>query len=905
MEGLEIRKFPNRFCSLCLASALSVVAGTAIAAEEEAPVATAVQIEQERTAQINSAVEVSVKAAELAQEGRYSEADAAYSKSLAMLEVLPGSAARQESDRIAADYAAMRKTWFNAIMREASDLADQGEYGAAVDRAGDALMADGDRADEVLRFIDRCDARVKAEEFKKATDIETVRPQQRSEEEQIDLLFRQTAVLERAHRYTEAVSKLEEVFMLDPLSFEANKRLRRVYNKLYGAGKLQSDGVIRGISANASWTYVPQVVADRVKMDEARTDNERDGANDLYRKLEKILVTADYQDESVLDVIDEQNRNLLRGAPDSRASIILQFPQQLTEKLPKITLQAVDLPLIDLLRYVCMQADLKMKVEENAIVLGLGSSFDDLSTRSFKISATIIQDIAEGQNPYYHLGNVITATEEGSSGGGGRGGVAGGGAVGGGGSAIGSVSAGGPMDGAATGMAFGTGANTRVQGTQTGRNNINQRTRTTSTQNRDPRGVSGGLGSIGLSMDTLGIDSSSDSNSDDRDEMGGLGTPTPPITTESLVNYFRARGIEFEGGADITYNRRKGEILVTNTVENLRKMEDLLSQLDAFRSPLVMVDAKVVELSDTDVKELGFDWYFNVDRSAEDDAHWTIPGNEQPLRHYSSEDENSHDGTDRSYRIVNGLKLFPNFGESIFGKNSNVNLSLTVNAIDQSTRSEILSAPRLLLTSGDLGLIKMVENVKYPESWDAPEIDIDGDTVDITAPVPEFDDGNDIGVVFACRPIVNPDNYTISLYLYPQVTAYLGHANSEYDIKLEAGTVYTQWVNGSATTVKVPNTSTTVQVWMPEIAVREMEVNVQVYDGATVVLGGMTEQYNTERSDKWPVLGEVPLLGRLFSSQMSKHDKRSLLIFVTARLMNEDGTPWRGRESFGVPEFLW
>ena len=94
-------------------------------------------------------------------------------------------------------------------------------------------------------------------------------------------------------------------------------------------------------------------------------------------------------------------------------------------------------------------------------------------------------------------------------------------------------------------------------------------------------------------------------------------------------------------------------------------------------------------------------------------------------------------------------------------------------------------------------------------------------------------------------------------------------------------------------------------MWMPEFAVREMEVNVQVYDGATVVLGGMTEQYNTQRDDKWPVIGEVPLLGRLFSSQMEMHEKRSLLIFVTARLMNTDGTPWRSREPFGVPDFIW
>ena len=99
-------------------------------------------------------------------------------------------------------------------------------------------------------------------------------------------------------------------------------------------------------------------------------------------------------------------------------------------------------------------------------------------------------------------------------------------------------------------------------------------------------------------------------------------------------------------------------------------------------------------------------------------------------------------------------------------------------------------------------------------------------------------------------------------------------------------------------------------MWMPEIAVRELEVNVQVYDGATVVLGGMMEQYNTNRDDKWPVLGEIPLIDRLFSSQMTSSEKRNMLIFVTARLINADGTPWRsmsqyGVSEFGVSEFTW
>ena len=352
----------------------------------------------------------------------------------------------------------------------------------------------------------------------------------------------------------------------------------------------------------------------------------------------------------------------------------------------------------------------------------------------------MIQDIAESANPYYHLGNVLLAAEDG--GGGGAAGAMGGGAMGGGAMGAGAMGAGAMGGGAMGGGAMGAGAmgggamgpegmdmmsmmgmgmgmgagGKKTPGDDSGR--ISTNTMISAAQANSSStyqsGVAQGLGSLGLSMDALGIDTSNDSGSSkDYNEMGKVGAATPPLTTQSMINYFRSRGIEFPDNATITYNRRKGEILVTNTVDNLRKMGDLLALLDAVRAPMVQVEAKMVEIADTDVKELGFDWYLNINQN-DATAHWNVPSNENPLRHYNVSDANSSMATEKDYKVVNNLKIFPNFGESLFGKNSNVNLSLSVNALDQSDRTEVLTSAKLLLTSGDLGIIKSVENWKFP-----------------------------------------------------------------------------------------------------------------------------------------------------------------------------------------------
>lgn len=377
------------------------------------------------------------------------------------------------------------------------------------------------------------------------------------------------------------------------------------------------------------------------------------------------------------------------------------------------------------------------------------------------------------------------------------------------------------------------------------------------------------------------------------------------LTSVALIKYFTDRGISFGEGATIAYDRGSGKLIVKNSLENLRRLDELLRQLDLIKTPLVMVEAKIVEINQVDVEELGFDWMFNVPYSptspSTDHPNWWINEvlgqNQQgnPVRHYTPTDPNATQSTpdNRNYKVINDLRIFPNFQGSAFG-DTQVNMDLTVNAISQNSRSEVLSTPRLLTTSGSEASIRMVESTTFPTSWDNPAVTVNGATVSITAPIPQFGEATDIGILFTIRPVVNPDNYTITLHLVPQVVTFAGK-NTE-TVSIQTGTVDAQ---GVAKTTS----NNTYDIWMPMIGRRDLDVNVKVYDGETIVLGGMVDNRSMYRDDKWPIIGEVPLVGRLFSSQLAFTEKVNLLIFVTTRLVNNDGIPVRKNKQRAVADF--
>ena len=121
---------------------------------------------------------------------------------------------------------------------------------------------------------------------------------------------------------------------------------------------------------------------------------------------------------------------------------------------------------------------------------------------------------------------------------------------------------------------------------------------------------------------------------------------------------------------------------------------------------------------------------------------------------------------------------------------------------------------------------------------------------------------------------------SISLQLEPRVTEFEGFV--EYggpSLALSGG------VN-----VSVPS-----GFFQPIFSVRKVRTEVTIWDGATVVLGGLTREHVVSVVDKVPLLGDIPILGRFFRSKGESTQKRNLIIFVTANLISPGGSPARQR----------
>jgi type II secretory pathway component GspD/PulD (secretin) len=307
----------------------------------------------------------------------------------------------------------------------------------------------------------------------------------------------------------------------------------------------------------------------------------------------------------------------------------------------------------------------------------------------------------------------------------------------------------------------------------------------------------------------------------------------------------------------------------------------------------------MMEISQVDIEELGFEWYLSQrpDGVVDVGNHMNGTGNYQyfysgdsytnttnkVVRSYSSS-ATKNSGEVASDRVINNMKVLPNVI-------SGYDISMNVDALKQNTRSEVLSTPKVIATSGTTAVIRMVQEMYFPTSWNEPETSIGNNTFEYTPAYPEFGSPTDIGIRFEVTPTVSPNNYTITLHLAPQVVALEGWTDYSYPISV---------TNSSSSS---GNTRMSAPVKMPEISRRDVNTNVKVYDGDTVVLGGMLRDSAYQRDDKYPGLGEIPLVGRFFGSQMHYDDKRNLLIFVTARLMSGDGVPVKTNPSTGLFDF--
>jgi general secretion pathway protein D len=80
-------------------------------------------------------------------------------------------------------------------------------------------------------------------------------------------------------------------------------------------------------------------------------------------------------------------------------------------------------------------------------------------------------------------------------------------------------------------------------------------------------------------------------------------------------------------------------------------------------------------------------------------------------------------------------------------------------------------------------------------------------------------------------------------------------------------------------------------ILLPIFSVKRANTNLTIADGATVVIGGLVQERIQKVDDKTPVLGDLPLVGRLFHSNAAAPVRTSVVFFVNVKLVDPTGKP--------------
>lgn len=384
------------------------------------------------------------------------------------------------------------------------------------------------------------------------------------------------------------------------------------------------------------------------------------------------------------------------------------------------------------------------------------------------------------------------------------------------------------------------------------------------------------------------------------------------VASGGAKEFLEGNGVEFPSGASANFLPNTGRLIVRNTQANLDLVDALVSSAagadDQFQ---VEIESKFVEVSQDNLKELGFDWLLGqfafpggsgiyggggtIGDQANNSQNYPFnyPGTTVPVGVNPITAGNRTGGAAISANALDSLLL----GNPITGPASGVlalagiftnpQFQVVLRALNQKKGIDLLSAPKVTTKSGSTARIDIVREFRYPSIYSPPEVPTSsgGGVQPITPATPTDFEMRPLGVVLEVEPTVGADKTTIDLRLLPQVTEFEGFVN--YGTPIYNGTDI----------LGRPILATANVINYPVFNERSVDTIVSVYDGQTVALGGLIREDVQKVTDKTPILGDIPLAGSLFRSQADKHIKRNLIIFVTPRLMDPAGQPWAAAQT--------
>jgi general secretion pathway protein D len=321
----------------------------------------------------------------------------------------------------------------------------------------------------------------------------------------------------------------------------------------------------------------------------------------------------------------------------------------------------------------------------------------------------------------------------------------------------------------------------------------------------------------------------------------------------------------------------------------------------------VNIKTKFAEITQDDSKALGFDWFLGnflmgngklVGSGGSQPSLNGAPSAANPQGFFPGTSPATAIGAAASDQLItSGLRnavgaqqgSVPTLA-TFTGILTDPQFRVVIRAMEQRQGADLLSSPEVTTVSGRQAQVQVVDiqtivtGVQQNNGQQGNQVATGGGTT-VQAAAPIFQTPSTapqpFGPVLDVVPYISSDGYTIQMTLIPTLSEFVG-----YD---DPGPFVPTAITG--------NGVTSVSVLpLPHFRVRQVTTTAVVWDGQTIVLGGLISDYVTRIKDKVPILGDLPFLGKLFRSESSETKKKNLVIFVTPTIIDPAGNRLHSEE---------
>jgi general secretion pathway protein D len=320
--------------------------------------------------------------------------------------------------------------------------------------------------------------------------------------------------------------------------------------------------------------------------------------------------------------------------------------------------------------------------------------------------------------------------------------------------------------------------------------------------------VSGGFGS------NQGMNGRSSGGEVEVDESAGV---------ESDSESTRGGSKSLDASTRITAQTSSNQLLVRTRPAQWKEIESAIKRLD--NPPLqVQIETRILEVKLTGELDLGVQWYLG--RLAGNSASTTVAN------------------TAGSQGALGGGGAGLGATDSLFYSFVSSNLQVALHALETNGRTQVLSAPSLVVMNNQQAQIQVGDNIPISQTT------VNTSLSDTTLSSVEY---VQTGVILDVVPRINPGGL-----VYMDIQQQVSDADS-------SGTTDT---NGN-----------------PRISTRSVSTQVAAQSGQTVLLGGLIKQDNAESVSAVPYLGRIPGLRWLFGNTSRSKDRTELIVLITPRVI--------------------